>query len=276
MTYEDYVERQAAITAALVALALLIIAPFRLLRLGPREWVGLLAALYPHVEQARRRAAELARDFYDNEREHQLGDAERHPVELAGYRPDWFEDAMGAAKPALMHPDATEADVARAVSVAAKEIENAGRKTILRAVETDPKVKGWARVAGGRESCAFCTMLISRGPVYLSADSAGLEADTVSAVALWRQADDAQTPAEQERAEAALDELMTRWHPNCDCKVVPVFNRARWPGRDAYLDAERLWASATKGHSGRDALNALRRALYHGTESDSPSLELAA
>jgi hypothetical protein len=69
-------------------------------------------------------------------------------------------------------------------------------------------------------------MLISRGPVYKTADRAG------------------QSPA------GVPEELMTRWHPNCDCKVVPVFDIFNWPGRDQYLYYENLWAEVTKGYAG--------------------------
>ncbi|MFD1047547.1 hypothetical protein ACFQ1S_19375, partial [Kibdelosporangium lantanae] len=74
----------------------------------------------------------------------------------------------------------------------------------------------------------------------------------------------------------ALDELMTRWHPGCDCKVVPVFNRAAWPGRDACLRARQIWAQHTKGHTRMDnKLNAFRRAIERGTV-DIPAMAIAA
>ncbi|GAB3475311.1 hypothetical protein [Amycolatopsis cihanbeyliensis] len=273
MTYEQYVTAQRAVVAALVSVLLVLLAAFQFTGLGRRGWLSLLAALYPHVEQARRQSAELARLFYDAERRRHVG-TDDHPIYLAGYEPAWFEEAMRPERARLSRTDTTDGDIARAVSRAVKEVENGGRRTLLRAVESDPQVKGWARVAGGNESCAFCTMLISRGPVYLEAETAGLDADDVSAVELWRQIEHAQTPQQRARAEAAMDELMTRWHPNCDCKVVPVFNRSDWPGRDAYRQAERLWKDTTKGLTGRDALNALRRAL-HGQSGD-PADDIAA
>lgn len=269
MTFEEYTARQRAVIAALVAVLLVLLTPFLLVGLGRRSWLAVLAAIYPHAERARRASAELARQFYDAERRRRTGITESRPIFLAEYRPEWFEDAMGAARNGLSRENATRGALARAIAVAAKEAENGGRHTMLRAIESDPVVQGWTRVAGGIESCAFCTMLISRGPVYTSAENAGLDADDTSAVELWRQIDTAETPRQRQLAQAAFDELMTRWHPNCDCKVVPVFDRANWPGRDAFLVAQRLWANATKGHSGSDALNALRRAMNAGDTNES-------
>lgn len=268
MTFEEYAAQQRLLIAGLVAVLYVLLSPFRLVGLGPRDWTGLLAALYPHVEQARRESAELAREFYDSERRRHT-DVDRHPVDLAGYRFSWFAEAMQAIRSALSRPNASEATVARAVAIAVKEVENGGRHTLIRAVESDPQARAWARVAGRDEkSCAFCTMMISRGPVYGGARGAGLGLDDTSATDLWRRVESARTPQARARAEAELDALMTRWHPFCDCRVVPVFDRADWPGRDAYRDAERLWREATRGHRGIHALNALRRALDARQEAD--------
>lgn len=49
----------------------------------------------------------------------------------------------------------------------------------------------WARVPTGEETCDFCIMLASRGPVYLSEESAGGDPD--------------------------------HYHPHCDCRIVPFW-----------------------------------------------------
>ncbi len=46
-----------------------------------------------------------------------------------------------------------------------KYVQAAGRITITRASDRDPKAYGWARVGSGA-SCRFCLMLIGRGEVY--------------------------------------------------------------------------------------------------------------
>jgi len=98
-------------------------------------------------------------------------------------------------------------------------------------VEYVKAVRGWARVATGKETCEFCLMLVSRGPVYTSAERAGLQMDNEEAAI-----------ASNEEISAA----MTQWHVGCDCIVVPVFNNTKWGGRDAQKRAEGLWVTAGK------------------------------
>ena len=99
-------------------------------------------------------------------------------------------------------------------------------------------VRGWARVATGRETCAWCLMLISRGPVYYEADRAGLLYDERLAIDLYRK-----TPALGDYY-SEINDLMEEWHPGCDCKVVPVFKSEDWAGYPAQKRAEDLWIQA--------------------------------
>jgi hypothetical protein len=264
ISYEEYVQLHANLVAAALAFIQVLLAPYRVFALPFKAWLGLLALIYPIVEDYRRQSSELAREFYDSERRDKTGIETPHPTYLAEYEPDWFQEAMRPVRKAFSAEDASEGAETKVLSAIAKEIENGGRRTMLRAVEDDPEVRGWARVQGGEDSCAFCAMLISRGPVYQFADTAGLDADDTSAVEIFRQ-------AESGNDNGLLDELMTRWHPNCDCKVVPVFDKANWPGMKQYREAEKLWEDSTKGYAtGKtsgpgavtDALNAFRRAIY--------------
>lgn len=97
-------------------------------------------------------------------------------------------------------------------------------------VEYVRAVRGWARVATGDETCAWCLMLVSRGPVYQSARTAGLDLDDEEAAIA---------------GDAEINDAMTRWHIGCDCKVVPVFNNTKWSGRDAQKRAEGMWIDAS-------------------------------
>lgn len=130
----------------------------------------------------------------------------------------------------------------------AQHVEDSGRQTLIRSVEdgrpADSPVarrrkpvdalddlpedqrgaaqpKAWARVLSGAENCAFCVVLASRGPVYASADDAGLP-------------DDPDGPD------------INRYHPNCDCLIVPVYDYGDWPGRDDWKALERLYKRATE------------------------------
>jgi hypothetical protein len=134
-------------------------------------------------------------------------------------------------------------------------------------------------------------MLISRGPTYLGADTAGLDLDETSALAAFRDASDMET------FFADISEYMEEWHAGCDCKVVPVFKRESWFGEKEAKRALELWNDATREairleddglthKSGKNkgrpftrnelAINALRRRLNNGEISTSEFAALAA
>lgn len=127
---------------------------------------------------------------------------------------DWYDD-LRAAGGALPGYRATMADLVPADAVTARTrfgaghlwtdmpqaardfllgvvseyVLQPGRDTIVRNVVRDPWRPRWARVPSGAETCAFCLMLASRGPVYLSEESAG---------------------------------RMRKYHGHCDCVPTPI------------------------------------------------------
>lgn len=291
MTVEEYATAQAAISAALVREVLAVAEQFRGPRMSPSVWLQMLRFLFPIVLRRRQESATLARQFYDAQRELHFPNLPPHPMYLAEYDLDWFVEAMEPARAEFSKPGASEESAARLALRAMKEVENGGRRTILRAVEDeddgDEVVQGWARVATGRETCEFCLMLVSRGPVYRSARGAGLNADDESAKKILHEGN-----------EEEIRKLMTRWHEGCDCKVVPVFDRQSWPGRDAFIKAQNVWKKYSKmvdkdqklrnpkngnqrGPNDRKwsrseaTLAAIRRAFYNG-EIDPRSYSIAA
>lgn len=230
MDLEEYNEKQQTLTAALVAYVLRFFWPFRSPPLTNQSWLSLLQAVYPEVERYRYESARLGRQFYDAQREKYAGTSSRHDAYLSRYEFPWFQEAMEPARREFLKPGASDSALSEIGLRAAKEVENGGRRTILRAVESDPEVQAWARVATGNETCGFCMMLVSRGPVYFSAEDAGMNLDDTSALEAINSGD-----------EKFMKEHMTEWHTGCDCKVVPVFDRQNWPGRDAYLKAEQFY-----------------------------------
>ncbi len=80
------------------------------------------------------------------------------------------------------------------------------------AARHDPAALGYARRALSTNPCAFCLMLVSRGPVYKDASAALLR-----------------------------DGSSEPYHDNCSCVAVPVFHRQRWPGREEYRRLESQW-----------------------------------
>lgn len=250
MKLEEYQQEQQKISRSLIAILMRILSPFQKRKLSPQDWDSLLHAMFPAVEDHRRQSAELGRKFYDSERTEHVGSV--HNVDLEPYEFQWFAEAMNPVKSKMMQADTDESSLSAASLRAVKEVENGGRRTMMTAIRTDRSAKWWARVPY-KETCAFCLMLCSRGAVYHSAETAGMKTDDTTAMQLVGS-----------DAQEAMDKLMRRFHPGCDCKIVPVFNRKSWPGRAESQRLRKLWNEETKGYSGKDALNALRRALYEG------------
>lgn len=254
MELDQYVALQASIVRRVIRSILSIFLPFRGVRVDDYTWDSILQTIYPSVEEARRESAELARDWYDILREIEYP-GEDYDIDLAPYEYDWFEEAMRPSRKSFRLIDTSLGEVTQAALRVAKEIENGGRRTTLYAIQRDGKRPRWARVATGAETCGFCLMLVSRGPVYTLPDRPGSESGPDALDLL------------DEEGDRALAELMTRWHPGCDCKIVPVFDAQKdWPGKQDYLEAKELWKTVVKdkGYSGRDALNAFRRAIESG------------
>lgn len=74
-------------------------------------------------------------------------------------------------------------------------IRQTGRQTIDQSVRLDPARPRVARVPMGAETCAFCLVLASRGPVYRSVSSAGHDTkyhdfDDCEQVVVWGSTDE--------------------------------------------------------------------------------------
>ncbi|AUV61973.1 hypothetical protein KIV63_gp71 [Mycobacterium phage SWU2] len=147
------------------------------------------------------------------------------------------------------------------------DFRDSTRDEIREAQERGQSVKGWARVATGDETCAWCLMLISRGPVYVGAETAGLDLDDDTAQRMIAAGEDVRP-------------FMEEWHTGCDCKVVPVFDIGSWSGFDSWKRAESLWEDASlearalieSGEArtddlNKETINALRRRLERGDVS---------
>lgn len=94
---------------------------------------------------------------------------------------------------------------------------------------------GYARVLTGRESCAFCAMLASRGPVY-SEDTATRRADG------------------------------RRYHDGCDCRAVLVIEGQPWEGEQEFHRLQAAWREATWG-DGAPAQDQWKRWQSHVSEN---------
>lgn len=105
------------------------------------------------------------------------------------------------------------------------------------------KVLGWARVLTGAESCAFCAMLASRGPVYSE--------DTVVTTGKPREVRPRQVHYRNPGATGGHTYVSgsrregEKYHDHCDCIAVLVVKGASWNGEQQYHDLKDLWDDAT-------------------------------
>ena len=106
------------------------------------------------------------------------------------------------------------------------------------------KIVGWARVATGDETCGWCWMLVSRGPVHTDAASAGLD-NPVDDIDALEELGTTNGSQDLKTLQVAARGHMTEWHPGCDCIAVPVFDRNNWAGRDTRLRALEDWKAAS-------------------------------
>ncbi|WP_018348218.1 hypothetical protein [Longispora albida] len=123
--------------------------------------------------------------------------------------------------------EAARAASVRALGAASRHVLDGGRDLVHNAVKRDRLALGWARVSDG-SPCAFCAMLLSRGPVYKTEYAA-------------KYGDDGED-----------------YHDGCACQPVAVYSRSDpWPGNGRLY--EQIWKD--HAHGDRDPLNAFRRAL---------------
>lgn len=112
---------------------------------------------------------------------------------------------------------------AKSSGAAVRHVLAGSRNTITTSIEKDPKSVGYARATSAKP-CAFCAMLAGRGYVYRSSETADFKP-----------------------------------HDACHCQPEPAYDlRAPLPpGAQQFSD---LWETSTRDHSGKDAVNAFRRA----------------
>ncbi|ANT41983.1 capsid maturation protease [Mycobacterium phage Papez] len=293
MNPEEYAAAQLLISAAVVRHVRNVAGFFAQPALTMFDWLRLLDLLFPEIQRRRTEASVLARRFYDSQRAQYHPDLPRNDRPLEGTTFEKFVENMDPARERMQQADTRGDALTHLTLRAVREVENAGRQQIIHAVENDPEprvLRGWARVATGRETCAWCLMLISRGPTYVRAETAGLDLDTEHALELFENND-------QETYFADIGGEIKQWHTGCDCKVIPVFRNEDWFGKEAADRALDLWGDATKEaidledkglvhKSGKKkgqpftrnelAINALRRRLERGEISAQQYAALAA
>lgn len=227
LSLDTYKARQERLAARAGAKALAVVRPMVGKILSPSDIRAIASHTFEDIVAERSAAEELAAMFYMSERVKMLGEALpdlEAPAEKYGIR------NLIKGLTAVMSPGQPLVSETPAVTTVSRHVKSAARRQAVGLSLVDAQSKGWARTSGGTSSCSFCLMLIGRGPVYRSRESAG-------------------------------DSDMRRFHNACDCVAVPVFDRQSFPGRDEFKRAETLWRKSTKGKSGPDALKAFRAAI---------------
>lgn len=181
------------------------------------EFPGLLA-------QFEDLGASVGMEMYDTMRAETRGLPAHKAIAVAKATPLVEAEQIGRAcarfflDPALSNKQAT-AEAMRAVTDAVGlRTKNAMRQTVKDNAVHDPAKTSFARVPTGATTCAFCSMMASRGAVYASPETAGAE---------------------------------DKYHHDCDCMIVPS-----WKGLKVnvkgYSDADHY----ANYHAARSSLEA--------------------
>lgn len=135
-----------------------------------------------------------------------------------------------AQKVAELIDEAHETAGSLAAGAAQRAVVNTGREVQHELVRTDRRVMAYVRLSRTGTPCGWCAMLISRGPVYKSAETAeGADGET--------------------------------YHPNCQCYSVAVYSDEHFdesPLFDLNRELEDEWGEVTRGLSGKAAIAAFR------------------
>ena|GEM_PF-1285751 len=124
-----------------------------------------------------------------------------------------------------------------------RELRKKASKAEPASAKPGGKVLGWARVLTGAESCAFCAMLASRGPVYSE--------DTVVTTGKPREVRPRQVHYRNPGATGGHTYVSgsrregEKYHDHCDCIAVLVVKGVPWNGEQQYHDLKDLWDDAT-------------------------------
>ncbi|MGW9021272.1 VG15 protein [Leucobacter chromiiresistens] len=157
--------------------------------LPPAQFQELLLELMPAlVSDYGKVAGTAAAEWYEQARAEALGGNYR-AIAVTEANLEAVRESAQWAGGAIADGDLSAAR-ARFGEVLDRNVKQAGRSTIVENARRDPARPRFARIPSGSKTCAFCTMLASRGAVYYSADTAG---------------------------------ALNRWHGGCNCQQVPEF-----------------------------------------------------
>lgn len=118
-------------------------------------------------------------------------------------------------------------------------VRGGAHSEVWTAMNLDKRLLGYIRYSTSGTPCGWCAMLISRGPVYRSKQSA-----------TYSDGD--------------------KYHDNCHCEALPVFTTDEYDSSSLYALNRKYaeqWPVVTKGLSGKSALTAWRRFIRQEQKS---------
>lgn len=274
MKINDYVKRKQNILQRMLAALFLPFKQFLTPSITPRAWGDFMRVVYRIMIPFREEATQLAREFYDDNRHAQLPKAPRHDIFTDDNYPEqWMRETLKPTLDNFMKTRDVDAAFHDLSNRVIKVVEDGARRTIIQGVasDTEQEIRGFARFDPRPPTCAFCTMMISRGPVYAH-DTAGFVGSKESAASLWADND-----------TDAMNEMMNRWHPGCTCVAVPVYKLSGYPTEKQEDEAFDIYKAARKRASAKGAvsfkgiLKEMRSDLYDkNAEQDETRLRTSA
>lgn len=212
------------------------------------QFLSILAGLVHRYGQA---SATLAARYYQSERKMAgLQPIHVHPASLPPLR------QVGATVGWATEPLRSDGDLVTAETNLEGSLErltlDVGRRTVVEAVQSDRRARGWARITSPG-ACSFCRLMATRGAIYKNEDTAGRDA-----------------------SEKFVGEGEFKFHNHCHCHIEPAFGIYEMTAQ-AREDLA-LYKKVTGGLSGAQARNAFRQAVEGrgATESADRSIERAA
>lgn len=198
-------------------------------------------------------AAVLAADYYD-----MLRDV---PVSASSFRaavaqPASTDQARGTVRWAvesLFDPEPDGAGVLALLGTAAgRLVMQPARDTVFGSAWSDPVATGVARVPRGLNTCTFCKMLASRGPVYRSEVSANMVVGRGS-LRTGYDANGKRLPGgigggiKPRGIGPSARDIGETFHDHCDCAVLVIRSEADYPEGYDPDEYYRAWQEESRG-----------------------------
>lgn len=271
MNLEEYASRKANLLQRMLRALVWVFQQFLTPGITRERWVQMLRIIYRILKPFRDEGTELARQFYDANRAEHSNANTRHDIFKDDYYPiEWMAEALQPTYNRFIRTNNIDDALVDISSRVTKVLEDGARRTLIQGVQNDitQETRGWARFDPRPPTCAFCTMMISRGPVYVDAMNAGLDIDNTSAEELMQNVDPNRI---DDDSLEDIYALMNRWHPACTCIVVPVYKRAGYPTERQERDALAIYNRARRLSEKKDfksILKTMRRLNYVPQENE--------